>query len=196
METTISTNKKRTIEGLNYIGADFFNRLREESWTYIQTVVEVAREPILVLSKDLHVLAGNDAFYQTFQLNPRETENKIIYDIGSGGWNIESLRKLLEDTLPQQGFLKNLEVTHSFSKVGQKIMIVNARQIHFKRDTALEIFPALVLLAFEDVTDMMGVAEMLSRHTARFETDMKQRTKKFENRIDSLKKKLAFQKRK
>ena len=109
METTqaIETIKKRTMGDLSYIGSDFFNLLWDESWTYIRTVVDVAREPILILDKDLRVLAANEPFYQTFEINPKETENKIIYDLSDGDWNMESLRKLLEDILPQQSFFKN-----------------------------------------------------------------------------------------
>jgi len=195
METIqkIDTNKKekRTVGNLNYIGPDFFNRLWDESWSYIRTVVDVAREPILILDKDLRILKANEPFYQIFKTNIQETENKLVYDLSGGEWKIESLRKLLEDILPRQSFFTNYEVTHNFSKIGHKEMILNARQIHFKRDTALEIFPPIILLAFEDITDMMGVAEMLDRHTKLFEVEMKKRTNKLEARIDVLKKKLT-----
>jgi len=30
--------------------------------TYIKTVVDVMREPVLILDKDLHVMAANDIF--------------------------------------------------------------------------------------------------------------------------------------
>lgn len=178
------------------VGPDFFDRLWEESWTYIKTVVDVVREPILVLDKDLRVLAANEPFYETFRVKSKDTENKIVYELGNGQWNIPLLRKLLEDILPQHSFFKGFEVTHNFPQIGQKIMILNARQIHFKKETALELFPPIILLAMEDVTEMTGVAEMLARHTTAFETEMVVRTgqlevhiKELENEINELKKK-------
>ena len=111
-------------------GADFINRLGEESWTYIKTVVDIVREPILVLDQDLRIMAANEPFYQTFQVEQKDTENKVVYELGNGQWNIPDLRKLLENILPKNTFFKGFEVTHDFPIIGRKIMILNAREIH------------------------------------------------------------------
>ena len=190
METT-KTTKKYTKQNLNHIGPDFFNRLWDESWTYIKTVVDVVREPVLILDKDLRVLAANESFYKTFQVEKKDTENKVVYELGNGQWNISNLRKLLEDILPQRAFFKGFEVTHDFPLIGRKVMILNARQIYFKKDTASELFPPIILLAMEDVTDMMGVAEMLARHTNQFEAKMAERTGALEINIRELEKEIS-----
>jgi len=57
-------------------GTDFVERLWKESWTYIRTVVDVVREPILILNKELRVMAANESFYRTFQVEPKDTEGK------------------------------------------------------------------------------------------------------------------------
>jgi len=41
------------------INSDFFERLWERSWSYIKTVVDVVREPVLVLDKDFRVLVND-----------------------------------------------------------------------------------------------------------------------------------------
>ena len=186
---------KKPLSKTKPIGSDFFERLWEESWTYIRTVVDVVREPVLILDKDLRVMAANESFYQTFQVKHEDTEDKIVYELGNGQWNIAALKKLLEDILPKNTFFKGFEVTHEFPTIGEKVMILNARQIYSKNNRASEIFPPIILLAIEDVTEMMGVAEMLARHTNEFETKMAERTgklevhiKKLEVEIDGLKK--------
>src|SRR5580698_6305371 len=103
-------NKKPIGEGIPPVGADFFERLWEESWTYIRTVVDVVREPILILDKDLRVMAANESFYRMFQVESKDTEKRIIYELGNGQWNIPALRKLLEDILPKNTFFKGFEV--------------------------------------------------------------------------------------
>jgi hypothetical protein len=171
------------------VGADFFERLWEESWTYIKTVVDVVRGPILILDKDLRVVAANESFYQTFQVETKDTEGKIVYELGDGQWDIASLRKLLEDILPQNTFFKGYEVAHDFPSIGRKVMILNARQIYYKEDTEdsrEKFFPPIILLAMEDVTEMMVVAEMLASHTSRFEAMRAERTKKLESYIKEL----------
>src|SRR3989304_8570198 len=155
------------------IGTDFFERLWEESWIYIKTVVDVVREPILILDKDLRVMAANESFYHTFQVEPKDTEKRIVYELGNGQWNIPALRKLLEDILPKNTFFKGFEVAHEFPFIGRKIMILNARQIHIKEDTT---FPPIILLAIEDVTEMMAVAETFAIHTKQMATKLTERT--------------------
>ncbi len=165
------------------IGSDFFERLWEESWTYIKTVVDVVREPVLILNKDLCVMAANEPFYRTFQVEAKDTENTLVYKLGNGQWNIPSLRKLLEDILPKNSFFKGFEVAHDFPVIGRKVMILNARQIHFKEDTS---FPPIILLAMEDVTEMISVAEKLAGHVSMFEEKLSERTKKLEDHIKKL----------
>ena len=145
------------------VGTDFIKRFWDESWAYIKTVVDIVREPILILDKDLCVLAANESFYRTFQVEEKDTEKKLIFELGNGQWNIPALRKLLEDILPQNTFFKGFEVTHEFPLIGRRAMILNARQIHFKKEEAgLELFPPIILLAMEDVTEMMVIAETLA----------------------------------
>ena len=168
------------------IGTDFFERLWEESWIYIKTVVDVVREPILILDKDLRVMAANEPFYRIFQVESKDTEGKIVYELGNRQWDIPALRKLLEDILPKNTFFKGFEVTHDFPLIGSKVMILNARQIHFKEETVPGLFPPIILLAIEDVTDMMAVAETLAGHVKQFEAKLTERTQKLETHIGKL----------
>ena len=165
-------------------------RLWEKSWTYIKTVVDVVREPVLILDKDLRVMTANDSFYRTFQVEKNDTENKIVYKLGNGQWNVPALKKLLEDILPKNTFFKGFEVVHEFPIIGRKVMILNARQIHFKEDSTLETFPPIILLAMEDVTDIMLVAETLANHANQVEAKLTQQTKKLEIHILKLKKEI------
>jgi nitrogen-specific signal transduction histidine kinase len=175
---------------------EFIEKVWEESWTYIKTVVDIVREPILILDKDLHVMAANDCFYQTFQVERQDTEGKVIYDLGNGQWDIPALRKLLEDILPKNTFFKGFEVEHNFPFIGRKVMILNARQIHFKESSGTKLFPPTIFLVMEDVTNMMAVAETLAGHAKQFETKLTERTERLENQIGMLIKELNQLKKK
>jgi nitrogen-specific signal transduction histidine kinase len=161
---------------------DFFSGLWEESWTYIKTVVDIVREPVLILDKDLHVMIANDSFYRAFQVEAKDTENKLVYDLGDGQWNIPALRKLLDEILPKNTFFKGFEVIHEFPAIGRKVMILNARQIHSKQ------LPPIILLAMEDVTEMMAVAETLAGHATAAELRFAEKTQKLELHIGTLEK--------
>jgi len=188
MDTKKNNEKKAFAPGSDY----FFEHLWVKSLTYIRTVVDVVREPVLVLDKNFWVIAANEPFYQKFQVKPEETENKTLYELGDGQWNIPALRKLLEDILPKNTFFKGFEVTHDFPSIGRKVMILNARQIYLGQDILLknpsspESFRQIILLAIEDITEMTAVAESLANHTKNFEDNLTERTRKMELRINKL----------
>jgi nitrogen-specific signal transduction histidine kinase len=185
--------KKNKISAKNptRIGADFFDRLWQKSWTYIKTVVDVVREPVLVLDKDLRVMAANDAFYETFRVKSKETEGNIVYQLGDGQWDIPSLRKLLEDILAHNTFFKGFQVAHEFPGIGRKVMILNGRQIYIEDYDKKDSFPPIILLAIEDVTEMMVVAESLASHNDQIEAKFVIRTQRLEAQIEKMEREIA-----
>ena len=192
----METTKKYIEQNISPISKDFTDLVWEESWAYIKTIVDVVREPILILDKDLNVMAANEPFYRTFQVEAKDTEKKHVYELGNGQWNIPALKKLLEGILPKQTFFKGFEVAHEFPFIGRKIMILNARQIHFKESTIIKPFPPIILLAMEDVTDIMVVAETLAGHANHLETKFEKQTKKLELNIGKLEKEIEELKKK
>lgn len=167
------------------VGTDFAEKVWDESWTYIKTVVDTVREPFLILDKDLCVMAANESFYKVFQVSEKDTENKLVYELGNRQWDIPQLQKLLEDILPQNTFFKGFEVSHDFPIIGKKVMILNARRVYPDPNHKFS-FPPIILLAMEDITEIMGVAEMLAKHTTKFENEMIEKTTKLEIHIRNL----------
>ena len=170
---------------------EFFDEIWEQSWTYIKTIVDVLREPIIILDKNLCVLAANEPFYRTFQVDSNVTEGTLIYELGNGQWDIPDLRRLLEDILPHNTFFKNFQVSHEFPYIGKKIMILNAKQIHYQRKNSDQACPPIILLAMEDITDMIKVAESFTDHTRNIEEKFSKRAENFEKELLKLQKELA-----
>jgi two-component system CheB/CheR fusion protein len=116
---------------------------------YAGGIVETVREPLVVLDEGLRILSANRAFYRTFQVTKKEVEQKYIYEIGKGQWNIPAFRELLEEVLPTSGFFEDFTVEYDFPRVGKKKMLLNARRIVEDKESG----KPLILLAIEDVTD-------------------------------------------
>lgn len=173
-----------------HVGAEFFVEFWEESWTYIKTVVDVLREAVLILDKDFKVLAANEAFYELFKVNREETEGKIIYNLGNGQWDIPALRKLLEDILPKETFFKGFEVKHEFPIIGQRTIILNARHIHSRDTTTSELFPPIIMIAMEDVSEIMNIAGRLAQYTNQLERTLSTKTQKMEAKIAKVEKEI------
>jgi len=133
---------------------DTLKREKEFSEAIIQSI----REPLLVMDSALKVSFANECFYETFQMTPEETENRKIYDLGEGEWNISRLRLLLEEVLPQQRQLSDFEVTSDFSKIGRRSILFNARRIE---QPASE--KAQILLVMEDATNRLDAEAALKK---------------------------------
>jgi two-component system, chemotaxis family, CheB/CheR fusion protein len=123
---------------------------------FAEAIVETVREPLVILNQNLQVMKANKAFYETFQAVPGETEERLIYDLGNGQWNIPKLRELLENVLPAHATFRDFEVTHEFEHVGRKVMLLNGSEIFNPNAQARTI-----LLAIEDVTDRKQAEQAL-----------------------------------
>jgi two-component system CheB/CheR fusion protein len=61
-----------------------------------ESIVDAVREPFLVLDHELRIVRANRAYYQTFRVEPAQTEGRRIGDLGSHQWTIPTLRESLE----------------------------------------------------------------------------------------------------
>jgi PAS domain-containing protein len=109
--------------------------------------VDTVREPLLILDADLRVESANRAFCEAFTVEPQETEGELLYDVGDGQWDVPELRELLEEILPQETAFDDFELEHDFPELGQRRMLLNAREL--RRGESDE---RLILLAIEDAT--------------------------------------------
>ena len=123
---------------------------------FAEAIVETVREPLVILNQHLQVLQANKSFYEVFHAVREETEQRLIYDLGNGQWNIPKLRELLENILPAHSTFRDFEVTHEFEHVGQKVMLLNAAEMFNPNAQARTI-----LLAIEDTTERRREKEAL-----------------------------------
>jgi signal transduction histidine kinase/CheY-like chemotaxis protein len=132
--------------------------------TYAQNIVDTVREPLLILDTTLRVRSGNRAFYQTFQVSLDETENRLIYELGNGQWDIPDLRTLLEDIVPKSSVFNDFELEHNFPAIGRRVMLLNARKLQAGHHGEL------IVLAMEDVTERRRAEEEVAKAKEAAET--------------------------
>ena len=129
--------------------------LAEDIETYAQDIVDTVREPLLMLDTALRVRSANRAFYQTFHVSAEETENRLIYELGNGQWDIPALRTLLEDVIPTSSVFNDFELEHTFPIIGHRVMLLNGRKLRAGSHGEL------LVLAMEDVTGRKRAEEAL-----------------------------------
>src|SRR5437588_891350 len=131
--------------------------LVEDIQNYALNIVDTVREPLLILDSTLRVRSANRAFYQTFHVSAEETENRLIYQLGNGQWDIPDLRTLLEDVVPKSSVFNDFELEHTFPVIGRRVMLLNARKLQAGHHGEL------LVLAMEDVTERRRVEEEVAK---------------------------------
>jgi len=142
---------------------------------YARSILETARECLLVLDESLRVRSANPSFYATFRLTQAEAAGCLIHEIRGGEWNIPTLRALLEEIIPLNHMLHDYEVEHDFVDVGRKTMLLNARRVEHA-----DTHQYRILLAIEDITERKQVLEDNRRLREELEERVKRRTAELE----------------
>jgi len=126
---------------------------------YAESIIKTIAEPLVVLDSELRVVTANKAFNEFFRVTQEETEHKLIYQLGSGQWNVDVLRELLEKVIPSNEQFEKYIVDYDFPGIGRKIMMLNGRRISQEGGRR-----RLILLVIEDVTERK-LAEMALRES-------------------------------
>lgn len=150
---------------------------KEQALHYMKTLVDVARESFLILDADLRVVEANPTFYDNFKVSAGETENVLLYKLGNGQWDITELRKLLEEILPEKKEVRDYAVTHVFETIGEKTIMLNAKQIDSVQ---------LIILAMEDITSRSDLEKKLAEYTKGLEIKVAERTADLAKRVEEL----------
>ena len=115
---------------------------------YAESIVQTVREPLVVLTSDLHVRSANRSYYKTFEMTEKETVGRPLFDLADGRWDTPAVRQLLEASLVSTDTLEDVEVEQDVHHIGRKNLVLNARRFQQGEGDA-----PLILLAIEDVTE-------------------------------------------
>jgi two-component sensor histidine kinase len=111
-----------------------------------QAMVDTIREPLIVLDKNLRVVAASRSFYVRFTTDPDDTQGKHFYELGDGAWDIPKLRLLLEKVIPDHDAMDGYEVEHEFPRIGRRVLLLNARIVRYGKAHTN------IMLGIEDIT--------------------------------------------
>jgi two-component system CheB/CheR fusion protein len=124
------------------------NKELESSVEYAHAIVAAIRQPLVILRGDLRIRTANEAFYSYFGLDPIEVHGHYFYSVGNGLFDLEDLRGQLVDMLARKVESLDVEIKHSFPKLGERILSLHASR--------MQEFPRRrpgILLVMEDITD-------------------------------------------
>ncbi len=143
----------------------------ETARSFSDAVVDTVRHPILVLDSELRVKRANAPFYREFRVTAEQTENRLVYELGNGNWEIPRLRTLLEDILPKNTRFEGFEVEHDFPGIGRKSVLLYGRKIVLKDSS-----DPMILLCMEDVTQRRKTENEIRELNSTLENRVNDRT--------------------
>ncbi|MDQ6813545.1 MAG: PAS domain-containing protein, partial [Bacteroidota bacterium] len=139
------------------------NEKLNDARKYSDVIIATVFEPLIVLNKDMYIRTANKAFYKTFHVNEKETEGKLLYNLGNKQWDIPALRTLLHNVLPSKKEVTDFEMTHTFPDIGERTMLLNAIEIQLENDQE-----KLILLAVDDITEKKKIWQQLVENENKF----------------------------
>jgi len=141
------------IEGtvLALIDIDHVRRARE----FAESVVESVPRPLLVLQSDLRVRMANRAFRKSYSLQNAEIENRLLYEISGGQWNVKHLRNALERLSASQKPTEEFELEQEFAGSIKRTLRINTHRVQPDGEN-------LILVAVEDITAQKQAEQILT----------------------------------
>ena len=138
---------------------------------YSEAIIETIREPLIVLNKEMRIKSANASFYRYFKATETDVEGRIVFDIFSGQWNIESFRDKLVRVLPDRLKLDDIEIVTNLPGLGERTMLLNIRPILNEN-----LGEHLILLAIEDITHIRASNMTLQQNNRELEENNKELT--------------------
>jgi two-component system CheB/CheR fusion protein len=122
--------------------------MTDEARIYAEAIIGTTRQPLIVLDAGMRVRSANAAFYRLFDTSPEQTEQRRLYDLADGIWDIPELRRLLEEVLPEDSQFQDVEFAFGPREPGRRTALINGRRL--ARNGSGE---ELILLAVEEITE-------------------------------------------
>ena len=123
---------------------------------FVQGIIDSSRDPQLILDENLNIISANRSYYEKFDTTPEKIEKKsFLSDLNHYRKNTK-LQKILHKIAKTGTEFKDFEITISLKKVGERILLLNARSLFVKKKKT-----KMIILTIEDITERRRVEERL-----------------------------------
>ncbi len=109
----------------------------------VTSVINIVREPLVVLDTTFRLKGANQAFYRTFALTEAESIGNPMDDLAQGAWKIPALDHLLVQAARDKRAYEELEAEVDFPHLGLRTLRFNVRRVSVGE---------MILVSIRDVT--------------------------------------------
>jgi two-component system, chemotaxis family, CheB/CheR fusion protein len=121
--------------------------LKTDPNPHLDAIIDAIHEPVLILHTDLTIQSANKAFFQNFKTTRKKIVTRKLTDLGNHTAQIQKLVRRLKKLSRSNASFEELELTASFGKTGERMLLINAKQIAYDNKQS-----DILLLSIEDIT--------------------------------------------
>jgi len=118
-------------------------------------LIATSTAPLLLLDRDLTVIAGSKSFCKAFQIDPATVPGSRLENIGAGEWNVPQLSSLLNATASGYAEIEGYEMDLLREGQPARRLVLNAQKLEYAGESDIRL-----VLSVADVTDARA-AEIL-----------------------------------
>jgi len=132
----------------------FFPGANRQDPTLAQALTATVREPLIVLDRDLRIVAASRAWRQMFPARTTNGHGHPFRDIDSFRWS-SPVRELLQNVLTRNAVIEGYECELDVPGVGTRDMLLNAHRVPDQRGNDIAL-----IVGLEDLTAKREVEEL------------------------------------
>ncbi|MEO5951593.1 MAG: histidine kinase dimerization/phosphoacceptor domain -containing protein [Chloroflexia bacterium] len=113
-----------------------------------QALIASSDAPLLLLDRELIVIAASKSFCRAFQIDPVSAPGRHLIELGAGEWNIPQLSGLLKAAAAGYAEVQGYEMELRRNGLENRCLLINAHKLEYTDSAEIRL-----LLAVSDVTD-------------------------------------------
>jgi two-component system CheB/CheR fusion protein len=149
----------------------------EQSKNFAETILTTMREPLVVVDEEMKAVMANPAFYETFKIEPQETEHQNIFKIANKQLEIPEFKNAIEKAMSDDDpTINNLVIENDFPS-GRKVLNVNISRL----SSQLNNNTKMILITLENITEERQMKEEIRKHAQNLEKLVEERTRELKD---------------
>ncbi|MDG5816164.1 PAS domain S-box protein [Chitinispirillales bacterium ANBcel5] len=131
----------------------FSSSSAKDAQLYFEYLFDFVKDPLIILDESLHIISANSAFCGTFKTPKEDMQGKMLFELGSGEWEIPTLRHLLKRVALNGNTTEEIETNHRFQNRGEVVLRFKASKMSTGEKSGF------IMLSVFDLTDLKNLEE-------------------------------------
>ena len=107
-------------------------------------IIITSTAPIILLDRDLRVVAASTSFCSAFGLDPASVQASLLVELGAGEWNVPQLVAGLESAMSGKSAINGYEMSLKRKGQADRTLLLDAHRLQYGTDEDIRIMLSVV----------------------------------------------------